>query len=89
MITNALRKYLADKSLTQEEFAARFDPPVSQGLVHQWLNFLDGKPDNATRITPERSVEIELITAGAVPRHKTCKLFEPPKAAAHRRSATA
>lgn len=78
---NALRKYLTDRKVTQEEFGLRFTPAVSQGLIHQWMNFLDGKKKGATRITPERAVEIERLTDGAVPKHKLCKLFAPAKPA--------
>lgn len=77
---NLLARYLRDEGLTQADFATKFQPNVTQGLIHQWLNFLDGKKENATRITPERSVEIETVTQGRVPRHSTCKLFEQPKA---------
>lgn len=88
MDTNPLRKYLSDAGLTQEEFGARFPKPVTQGLVHQWLKYLDGRRGKgATRITPERAVEIEKVSGGSVPRHLTCELFQPQRRPAARRAA--
>lgn len=63
-----LRAYLEKHGLSQEDFAKRFDPPVSQGLVWQWLQWLDDET-KGTRITAERAKEIETITGSEVTRH--------------------
>jgi len=55
----ALREYLAKQDISQAEFGKRFDPPVTQGAVHQWLKY--GIPD-------ERVIEIERATNGEVTR---------------------
>lgn len=51
--------YLRQNGLTQSAFAAKFDPPVSQGLVSQWLK---GK----TRITLDQALQISRLTGGQV-----------------------
>ena len=35
---DALKRWLSDNNLTQEEFAKRLDPPVTPGAVSLWLN---------------------------------------------------
>lgn len=57
-----LDEYL--QTTTQEAFAETLQ--VSQGLVHQWLNWLAGRTKHATKITAERAVQIELATSGKV-----------------------
>lgn len=62
-----LADYLEKHGLSQEDFAAKFKPKVTQGLIHQWLLWLKN-PKKGTRITAERAVEIETVTKGAVDR---------------------
>lgn len=64
-----LGAYLKKYELSQEEFAKKFNPPVSQGLIWQWLSWIEDD-SKGTRITAERAVEIEVITDGEVPRHE-------------------
>lgn len=66
----ALAAYLEKHGLSQDDFAKKFLPPVSQGLVWQWLKWLEN-PQKGTRITAERAKEIEIITEGEVTRHDT------------------
>lgn len=66
-----LDAYLKKEELSQEEFGKRFAPAVSQGLVSQWVVWLnDEEKEKGTRITAERAIEIEKHTAGAVKRHE-------------------
>lgn len=65
----ALQSYLEKHGLSQEDFAQKFTPRVSQGLVWQWLQWLED-PKKGTRITAERAKEIETITQGQVTRHE-------------------
>ena len=62
-----LKKYLAIPGNTQQALADELQ--VSQGLISQWLNWLDGETKNATRVTAERALEIEGATKGQVTRH--------------------
>jgi DNA-binding transcriptional regulator YdaS (Cro superfamily) len=62
-----LNEYIAFKKLTQEEFGRRVGGGVTQGMVWQWLKWLDD-PTAGTRITAERAVEIEVATGGQVSR---------------------
>lgn len=62
-----LDAYLEKHGLSQEDFAGKFKPKVTQGLVHQWLLWLKN-PKKGTRITAERATEIEAITDGEVQR---------------------
>lgn len=62
-----LSDYLEKHGLSQEDFAGKFKPKVSQGLIHQWLLWLK-TPKKGTRITAERATEIETITGGEVSR---------------------
>lgn len=66
-----LAAYLEKYGFSQKEFGQKFKPePVSQGLVHQWLAWLnDPDAEGATRITAERAIQIEKVTGGEVPRH--------------------
>lgn len=61
----ALAAYLEKHGISQGDFAKKFTPPVTQGLVWQWLQWLEN-PAKGTRITVERAKEIERITAGEV-----------------------
>lgn len=54
-----LDDYLRMKGLTQSAFASKFDPPVSQGLVSQWLK-------GRTRITLDQAIQINRLTDGLV-----------------------
>jgi len=67
-----LNEFLDVKSLSQSDFGALLKPPVSQGLVSQWIN-------GTTRVTLERAIEIEDLSAGDV---TTRDCFEMYKAAA-------
>lgn len=59
-----LREYLKKPEQSQQRFADRMG--VSQGLVSQWLNWLDGKAKNASKIHPETAVRIEAASDGDV-----------------------
>ncbi|USE78936.1 helix-turn-helix domain-containing protein [Cupriavidus gilardii] len=54
-----LGSYLKQRGLTQAEFAAMFDPPVTQGLVSQWLR-------GESRMTLDQALQTLRITDGAV-----------------------
>ncbi len=56
-----IKNYLEKKGLSQEQFAQKFVPHVSQGLIWQWIS---GK----TRVTAERAIEIERVTKGGITR---------------------
>lgn len=58
------------KNHGQSEFARRLG--VSQGLVWQWVN-------GRTRITAERAVQIESVTAGEITRHDLRPDLYPPQ----------
>jgi hypothetical protein len=64
-----LKAYLEKTNLSQGDFAKKFDPPVTQGLVWQWLTWLEN-PKKGTRITAERAKEIESLTGGEVTAHE-------------------
>lgn len=61
----ALQAHLDKHGTSQEDFGKKFTPPVTQGLVWQWLQWLKGE-GKGTRITAERAKEIEAITGGEV-----------------------
>lgn len=55
-----LADYLAREGApTQEELGARFDPPVTQSAISQWLR---------KRVPAERVLELERVTGGEVRR---------------------
>lgn len=54
-----LAEYLEKNGISQDEFARRLDPPVSQGLVWQWLN-------GRTQITLEQAKKIVRASDGEV-----------------------
>jgi len=54
-----LSEYLSYKSMSQTAFAKTLSPPVTQGLVSQWIL---GK----CRIPLHRAIEIKKITKGKV-----------------------
>jgi DNA-binding transcriptional regulator YdaS (Cro superfamily) len=62
-----LSEYLEKHGLSQEAFAGRFKPKLSQGLIHQWLAWLKD-PTKGTKIKAERATEIEQVTNGEVSR---------------------
>lgn len=73
-----LREWLNLPGNTQQILAQKIG--VSQGLVSQWLNWLEGKPENITKITAERAVDIETATSGVVTRrHTRPDLFGEPE----------
>jgi len=65
-----LRKYLEEREprISQEDFAKKLG--VTQGLVSQWLVWLDTAGEKGTRVTAERAIQIEEQTAGEVGRHE-------------------
>ncbi len=63
-----LREWLDQPGNTQTKLAEKIG--VTQGLVSQWLNWLEGRTDNACRLLAERAIEIELATEGAVTRQE-------------------
>lgn len=65
-----LREFLDRPGNSQERLAIRLQ--CSQGLISQWLAWLDGKDreQNATRITAERAIEIEAATDNQVTRYE-------------------
>ncbi len=80
---NPLRDYLDEQGISQKEFGERFDPPVSQGLVWQWCEWLDNpEAKHATPIKAELAPQIEKHTNGQVLRHQIWPdLFPKPKKA--------
>lgn len=54
-----LGTYLKQNGVTQAAFASRFEPPVTQGLVSQWLR-------GETRMTLDQALQAARITMGAV-----------------------
>lgn len=65
---SAIQTYLDKHGLSQEEFAKKFKPAVTQGLIWQWSVWLKN-PKKGTRITAERAIEIEAKTDGEITRH--------------------
>jgi DNA-binding transcriptional regulator YdaS (Cro superfamily) len=57
-----LRDYLKAEGLTQEAFAKKLSPPVSQGKVNHWLS-------GSRRVSLAEALQIEQITGGAVTLH--------------------
>lgn len=68
-----LDAYLTEKGISQAEFGKKLSPPVSQGLVSQWIN-------GGTRVTLDNALEIERVTDGAVTVRDCSEMFQ--KAAA-------
>lgn len=66
---SAIQVYLEKHGLSQEDFANKFKPAVTQGLIWQWSEWLKN-PDKGTRITAERAKEIEEITGGELKKHE-------------------
>lgn len=64
-----LNEFLTKHALTQSQFGQKFDPPVSQGLVHQWLKGI-------TNITLARALQIERITNGEVSVHDCASIHK-------------
>lgn len=54
-----LRDYLKAEGLTQEAFAKKLSPPVSQGKVNHWLS-------GSRRVSLAEALQIEQITGGKV-----------------------
>lgn len=76
-----LSEYLVNENLSQEEFGKRVGSGVSQGMVWQWLAWLDD-PSKGTRITAERAIQIEVATSGRVGRSELRPdVFAPPQPA--------
>lgn len=59
-----LREYLDQPEQSQQKLADRMG--VSQGLISQWLNWLEGRVKNASKVAPETAIRIEAATDGAV-----------------------
>ncbi|WP_454710981.1 helix-turn-helix domain-containing protein [Cupriavidus nantongensis] len=70
-----LSSYLKQKGLTQAAFAAMFEPPVSQGLVSQWLR-------GETRMTLDQALQTVRITEGDVGPADCAALYVPASAKA-------
>ncbi len=68
-----LDEYLNKNGLSQAEFGKKLTPPVSQGLVSQWIN-------GGTRVTLDNALEIERVTDGSVTVRDCAEMFQ--KAAA-------
>ena len=75
-----LSEFLEQEKLTQEDFGQRVGSGVSQGLIWQWLEWLED-PTRGTRITAERAIEIEAATQGKVNRHELRPDLYPAPAA--------
>ena len=54
-----LRDYLKAEGLTQEAFAKKLCPPVSQGKVNHWLS-------GSRRVSLAEALQIEQISCGKV-----------------------
>lgn len=54
-----LNDYLLLEEITQREFGEQLDPPVSQGLVYQWIC-------GRTRVTLHYALQIQEKTRGKV-----------------------
>ncbi len=64
-----LAEYLKQNRLSMREFGSRFTPPVSTGMVWQWLRWeADPSAQYATAISAKRAAQIERITQGALKR---------------------
>ncbi|KKB61528.1 hypothetical protein WM40_22565 [Robbsia andropogonis] len=66
-----LDEYLKASGTSQAAFAAKFTPPLSQGLVSQWLR---GK----TRITLDQAIQIRELSDGKVTVDDCAAMFETP-----------
>lgn len=64
-------EYVAEKNLSQQDFAACFDPPVSQGLVSQWFR-------GVTRMTLQQAIQASRFSEGAITVEECAELFERP-----------
>jgi len=64
-----LVEYLATHRISQAEFAKKFSPPITQGLVSQWIN-------GTTRVTLDKALEIESLTGGAVTTKACSDMFK-------------
>jgi DNA-binding transcriptional regulator YdaS (Cro superfamily) len=69
-----LDEYLRDHGETQSDFAERLDPPVTQGLVSQWVL-------GTTRISLARALEIETLTNNEVTARDCAAMFVAKEAA--------
>ena len=54
-----LNDYLLSEAITQREFGEQLDPPVSQGLIYQWIC-------GRTRVTLHYALQIQEKTLGKV-----------------------
>ena len=67
-----LEEFLKTRSWTQADLAARYDPPISQGLVSQWMR-------GRTRMTLEYALQTEAITEGMVSPQDCAGMFDRPR----------
>ena len=66
-----LAEYIEKQGLSQREFGRLFKPALSQGLIWQWLAWLENPAaPGMARITAERAIEVEKITGGLVKREE-------------------
>lgn len=61
MRMSALAEYLKQTGISQADFGARLDAPVSQSAVSQWI---------AKKVPAERVLEVERASGGALSRHE-------------------
>lgn len=64
-----LEDFLKECGWTQADLAARYEPPISQGLVSQWMR-------GRTRMTLDYALQTERITAGRVTPSDCASLFD-------------
>lgn len=77
-----LNQYLIESRQSQEDFGKRLNPPVSQGLVSQWIR-------GVTRITLLQALQIKKLTRNKVTPQDCADMYtgparrERPSASAH------
>ena len=67
--TMTLTEYITSKELSQAKFGSMLNPPVTQGLVSQWINGM-------TRITLDQAIQIEQITGNEVTVRECASLYK-------------
>lgn len=63
-----LDDFLQEQKITQAQFGAKLNPPVSQAQVSQWIR-------GVTRVTLEQALQIDQVTDGAVSPADSAALF--------------
>lgn len=71
-----LSDYLKANGLKQAAFGQKFDPPVSQGLVSQWLV---GK----VRMTLDQALQTKALSGGLVTPEECAALFHGAREGGH------